>query len=109
MKVVCDREKLREGLAVANNVIPAKSAKPVLENVYLVANDEGLELAGTDLEAIKTATETLMTASQTFAQQLYEQAAAEQQAAGGGGDASADPTAADDDVVDAEIVDDEEQ
>lgn len=50
MKVVCDREKLREGLAVANNVIPTKSAKPVLENVYFVATDEGLELAGTDLE-----------------------------------------------------------
>ena len=25
MKVICDREKLREGLALANNVIPAKS------------------------------------------------------------------------------------
>ena len=50
MKVVCDREKLREGLAVANNVIPTKSTKPVLENVYVVANDDGLELAGTDLE-----------------------------------------------------------
>ena len=66
-------------------------------------------LAGTDLEAIKTATEVLMTASQTFAQQLYEQAAAENAAEGGGGGESADPTAADDDVVDAEIVDDDEQ
>ena len=33
-------------------------------------------LAGTDLEAIKTATETLMTASQSFTQKLYEAAAA---------------------------------
>ena len=65
-------------------------------------------LAGTDLEAIKDATEALMTASQSFAQQLYEQAAAEQSAASGGGE-SADPTAADDDVVDAEIVDDDDQ
>ena len=50
MKVVCDREKLREGLAVVNNVIPAKSTKPVLENVSLVATDHALELVGTDLE-----------------------------------------------------------
>ena len=50
MKVICDREKLREGLAIANNVIPAKSPKPVLENVCLVATDSALELLGTDLE-----------------------------------------------------------
>jgi DNA polymerase III subunit beta len=50
MKVVCDREKLREGLAVANNIIPAKNTKPVLENVCLVATDDALELVGTDLE-----------------------------------------------------------
>lgn len=50
MKVICDREKLREGLAIANNVIPAKSTKPVLENVCLVATDDAVELVGTDLE-----------------------------------------------------------
>jgi len=50
MKVLCNREKLREGLAIANGVIPAKSTKPVLENVCLVATDAGLELLGTDLE-----------------------------------------------------------
>ncbi|MGY6500085.1 MAG: molecular chaperone DnaK [Acidimicrobiales bacterium] len=61
-------------------------------------------LAGTDLEAIKTATEGLMTASQTFTQRLYEQAAAEQS----GGEAGPPPgegAPADDEVVDAEIVD----
>ena len=50
MKVTCDRETLREGLAVVNNVIPARSTKPVLENVKLVAKDDCLELVGTDLE-----------------------------------------------------------
>jgi DNA polymerase III subunit beta len=50
MKIVCDREKLREGLAVVNNVIPSKSTKPVLENVCLVATDDAFELVGTDLE-----------------------------------------------------------
>ena len=50
MKILCDRERLREGLAVANSVIPAKSTKPVLANVCLVATEEALELVGTDLE-----------------------------------------------------------
>ena len=61
-------------------------------------------LAGTDAEAIKVATESLMTASQDFTQKLYEQAAAEESAAGGSATSSA-PN--DDEVVDAEIVDDE--
>lgn len=50
MKVLCDREKLREGLALANNVIPSKSTKPVLTNVCLVATAEALEIVGTDLD-----------------------------------------------------------
>jgi DNA polymerase-3 subunit beta len=50
MKITCIREKLREGLAVVNNVIPGKSTKPVLENLCLVATDDTLELLGTDLE-----------------------------------------------------------
>ena len=62
-------------------------------------------LAGTDLEAIKDATESLMSASQEFGQRLYEQAAADQAAAG---DAETDAPS-DDDVVDAEIIDDDEQ
>jgi molecular chaperone DnaK len=62
-------------------------------------------LEGTDLEAIKDATESLMSASQEFGQRLYEQAAADQAAAG---DAE-DDTPSDDEVVDAEIIDDDEQ
>ena len=50
MKVTCEREKLREGLAIANQVTPAKSTKPVLENVCLVATDNALEIIGTDQE-----------------------------------------------------------
>ena len=50
MKILCDREKLREGLAIANNVIPTKSPKPILVNVCLVATDDSLELVGTDLD-----------------------------------------------------------
>jgi molecular chaperone DnaK len=71
-------------------------------------------LGGSDTEAIRSATDALMSASQTFTQKLYEAAAAESAAAGGSaggagpsGGASSQP--ADDEVVDAEIVDDEEQ
>jgi molecular chaperone DnaK len=61
-------------------------------------------LAGSDLEAIKTATETLMTTSQGFAQKLYE-ASAQQSAASANGGPSSAPN--DDEVVDAEIVDEQ--
>ena len=66
-------------------------------------------LGGSDVEAIKTATETLMNVSQSFAQKLYEAAAAEQSAtAGASGDGATGSSAPnDDDVVDAEIVDED--
>jgi molecular chaperone DnaK len=67
-------------------------------------------LGGSDVEAIRSATDALMSASQTFTQKLYESAAAEGGAAGAGGagagDAASQPS--DDEVVDAEIVDDED-
>ena len=62
-------------------------------------------LEGEDTEAIKDATEALMTASQDFTQKLYERASAE---AGPTGD-EGDPAADDDDVIDAEIVDDDDE
>jgi len=80
-------------------------------------------LSGTDVEAIKTATERLMTASQGFSQRLYEQASQSAAASGGAGGGSAsggssDGTgsgstggasdeAAEGEVVDAEIVDEQ--
>jgi molecular chaperone DnaK len=75
-------------------------------------------LAGTDIEAIKDATEKLVGVSQSFSQRLYEQASASQSTPpggggsdGGGGGGSADGSSSDggsdDDVVDAEIVDEQ--
>jgi molecular chaperone DnaK len=67
-------------------------------------------LEGSDLEAIKSATEALMSASQSFAQRLYDAASQEGAAAGGGGVGPDAATGADDDeVVEAEIVDDGEE
>jgi molecular chaperone DnaK len=59
-------------------------------------------LTGSDLDAIKSATEKLMQASQGFSQKLYE--AASRDANATGSSASGAP-GQDDDIVDAEIVD----
>ena len=64
-------------------------------------------LAGNDIEAIRSAHDKLMAASQAFSQKLYESAARDENAAGSSasgqtGDAT---TSTDDDIVDAEIVD----
>jgi molecular chaperone DnaK len=70
-------------------------------------------IAGTDVDAIKKAHESLISASQNFASRLYQQAAASAQ--GGAGDgagggpgssgAGADGAAPEEEVADAEIVD----
>jgi len=68
-------------------------------------------MEGNDTDAIKAATDTLMSASQAFSQKLYEAAARDSGADGtsasgqGGGDTGAG-SVDDDDIVDAEIVDD---
>ncbi len=70
-------------------------------------------LAGTDVEAIKTATERLVSSSQGFSQRLYEQASQNASAASGGpADGPAGTTGGSDEpaegeVVDAEIVDEQ--
>ena len=61
-------------------------------------------LEGDDVEAVKSATEALMTASQEFGQRLYDAAAAAEREQG-----AATGAPADDDVVEAEIVDDDRE
>ena len=64
-------------------------------------------LAGTNVEAIRSASDALLSASQAFAQRLYEQASAQASTPGSGGTSdSAGTPPSDDEVVDAEIVDD---
>jgi len=64
-------------------------------------------LAGDDIDAIRQKHEALLTASQEFAQHLYQAAQAQQAASGTAGEGSASDAAqpSDDEVVDAEIVD----
>lgn len=69
-------------------------------------------LTGSDLAAIKAATEKLMAASQSFSQKLYEAAARDANAAGtsASGQTNSGATGAnDDEIVDAEIVDEDGQ
>ena len=69
-------------------------------------------LEGNDTASIKTASETLMTASQAFSQKLYEAASRDANAAGSSASGQTDNgTGAvnDEEIVDAEIVDDEDK
>ncbi len=64
-------------------------------------------LKGDNTEAIKSATEALMAASQQFGQRLYEAAAAADRQSGASASGSSSSAASDDDVMEAEIVDDD--
>ncbi len=66
-------------------------------------------LAGTDIDAVRSAHENLLSEFQQFSTRMYEHASAQQQAprrrrTGGASDAPSD-----DEVADAEIVDDDQQ
>ena len=110
--------KRKEDAEVRNNAdtLVYQTEKLLKEQADKIAGDEkdavegGLEelkkaLEGDDTEAIKGATDALMSASQSFAQRLYDQAGPDQ-AAGGGATGESVPD--DDEVVDAEIVDEDE-
>lgn len=50
MKFSCEREKLFSAFSVAASVAPARSPKPVLQNVKVEASDNLLILSATDME-----------------------------------------------------------
>jgi DNA polymerase-3 subunit beta len=51
MKALCNREHLLEAFGMVGGVVPAKSPKPILQNVKLVADaEEGSTVLATDLE-----------------------------------------------------------
>lgn len=51
MRFTCSRSALADALALVSEVIPSRSAKPVLQNIQITGNDDGtITLAGTDLE-----------------------------------------------------------
>ena len=50
MKILCDRAALLEAVSVVSSVVPSKTTKPILKNVLLRADSEGIGLFATDLE-----------------------------------------------------------
>jgi molecular chaperone DnaK len=65
-------------------------------------------LAGADIDAVRSAHEALLSASNDFTRRLYQNVQAQQSASTpGGGDAGSAPS--DDEVADAEIIDDDQQ
>lgn len=50
MKILCDRTALLEAVSVVSSVVPSKTTKPILQNVLLRADSEGISLFATDLE-----------------------------------------------------------
>lgn len=50
MKLSCDRLELGEALGLAAAIIPARTPRPVLQNVCIRTTAEGLEVLATDLE-----------------------------------------------------------
>jgi DNA polymerase-3 subunit beta len=50
MKILCDRNALQEAVTVVSSVVPVKTTKPVLQNLLLRADGEGITLFATDLE-----------------------------------------------------------
>jgi DNA polymerase-3 subunit beta len=50
MKVICNRGALLEALTVTSNVVQARTPKPVLQCVKVVAADDRLTIGATDLE-----------------------------------------------------------
>jgi molecular chaperone DnaK len=64
-------------------------------------------LAGADIDAVRSAHDGLINASQEFSQRLYQSVQAQQQAASSSAGDESGSTPSDDEVADAEIVDDE--
>lgn len=50
MRFTISREKLQEGLAAVTASIPAKTTLPVLANILIETTENGIRLAGTDLD-----------------------------------------------------------
>jgi DNA polymerase III subunit beta len=50
MKILCDRAALLEAVSVVSSVVPTKTTKPILQNLLLRADGDGISLFATDLE-----------------------------------------------------------
>ncbi len=50
MKIKCNKEIVRKGFHIVENVISGSNVNPILQNVRIVANNDTIELSTTDME-----------------------------------------------------------
>lgn len=50
MKIKCNKEDIKKGFHVVENIVSGSSIKPILQNIKITAKDDTLELYTTDLE-----------------------------------------------------------
>ena len=41
MNFICEKQKLQEGISIVTKAITGKSTMPILEGIYIEANNEG--------------------------------------------------------------------
>ena len=50
MIFICEKQKLQEGILISQKAITGKSTMPILEGIYIHANNDGLKLIGSDMD-----------------------------------------------------------
>ena len=62
MNFICSKQKLQEGISIVTKAITGKTTMPILEGIYIEANDKGLTLIGSDMDvSIETKVEATVT------------------------------------------------
>lgn len=51
MKIKCNKEDIKKGFHIVENIVSSSSIKPILQNIKIVAKDNILELSTTNLES----------------------------------------------------------
>ncbi|GAA0086745.1 DNA polymerase III subunit beta [Clostridium sp. CTA-7] len=50
MIFICEKQKIQEGISIANKAITGKTTMPILEGIYINAKKDGLTLIGSDMD-----------------------------------------------------------
>ena len=50
MNFICSKQKLQEGISIVTKAITGKTTMPILEGIYIEANNEGVTLIGSDMD-----------------------------------------------------------
>ena len=50
MIIICNKQKLQDGISICQKAITGKSTMPILEGIYIYATKEGITLIGSDID-----------------------------------------------------------